>query len=498
MHKVILLTGRCNQKCLFCSRLLDMPDRSVGEVRREIDEIAEQSTPAITFSGGEPSLHKGLFELSSYAAESGNFETISLQTNAMAFRKKGMAGRMKDNGFTDVLVALHAHTAALSDFLTQTRGAWAQTIEGIHAIDAAGVPVSLNIVVNAFNFRRLPDYIEFVSERLPFVKAVTISVANPDGRARANPWIVPRYSEIAPLLVEAHTVCRDRGITSFNPDCGVPACFMGGVEFACSEFIRGTEGQLSKSDHNIIIETSGAHKTKSSVCSECIHDPICYGVWKAYADIYGVGELTPVKNDVASVPGTPQGEPPLGRPAHDARPTGQTVSVRISGTCNNGCVFCPEAGEMDGSFVARTEVEKEISEGRVNGADFLNLVGGEPAIHPDFFHFIRYAKSIGYKQVSVVTNGRMFSYRTFCREAADAGLDRASVSLHSHISHIHDGVTRVKNSFSQSVRGISNILNILGPQNIILKAKICDANAQTLHLSIPEFKKMGIDKIELW
>ncbi len=132
--------------------------------------------------------------------------------------------------------------------------------------------------------------------------------------------------------------------------------------------------------------------------------------------------------------------------------------VRISRTCNNHCVFCLDSDVQDGTMIPATEVEAEISRGIELGASRLILSGGEASIHPDFVRLIRFGKAAGYAHVQTISNGRMFAYRGFSRQALDAGLDEITFSMHGHTPELHDELTGVAGSFMQTVAGIRNVV----------------------------------------
>ncbi len=131
--------------------------------------------------------------------------------------------------------------------------------------------------------------------------------------------------------------------------------------------------------------------------------------------------------------------------------------VRIARACNNHCAFCLDSDANDGALLPREEVERDIDEGRAQGAMRLILSGGEATIHPDFTHFIRHGKAAGYAHVQAITNGRMFAYPRFADGALEAGLDEVTFSLHGHTAELHDGLTGVAGSFTQTLRGIRNM-----------------------------------------
>src|SRR3990167_7900747 len=69
------MSRRCNLACIHCysdSYNIEYPDElTFAEAQELIDGLAEYKAPVLLFSGGEPILHKYLFDLGRYAKEKG-------------------------------------------------------------------------------------------------------------------------------------------------------------------------------------------------------------------------------------------------------------------------------------------------------------------------------------------------------------------------------------------------------------------------------------------
>jgi cyclic pyranopterin phosphate synthase len=99
-----------------------------------------------------------------------------------------------------------------------------------------------------------------------------------------------------------------------------------------------------------------------------------------------------------------------------------------------------------------------IDEGQRSGYARVEFTGGEPTIRPDILALIAAAKKNGFTEIAVSTNGRMFGYDRFLNKAADAGLNRITLTLYGPNAKIHNAIARTPDSFKQTVAGIKNIL----------------------------------------
>ncbi len=132
--------------------------------------------------------------------------------------------------------------------------------------------------------------------------------------------------------------------------------------------------------------------------------------------------------------------------------------LAINNKCNNQCVFCLDAdNQKNGIFKPIEEVKNQIKKAKGTGAKRLVISGGEASIHPDFLDIIKFAKFIGFSEIQTITNGRMFTYKKFTRQAIKNGLTEITFSLHAYNAELHEQFTGVKGSFEQAINGLKNV-----------------------------------------
>lgn len=133
------------------------------------------------------------------------------------------------------------------------------------------------------------------------------------------------------------------------------------------------------------------------------------------------------------------------------------VKINLGYSCNNNCSFCYEKGNRYLPDKTTSEIIEEILVAKKKGKKSLRFIGGEPTIRPDIIKLISYAKGIGFNNILLTTNGRMFAYLEFARRMIDAGMTEAFFSIHGHRKEIHDTLTKTKDCFSQLMQGIKNM-----------------------------------------
>jgi len=132
--------------------------------------------------------------------------------------------------------------------------------------------------------------------------------------------------------------------------------------------------------------------------------------------------------------------------------------IYIGYQCNNNCIFCSEADEYMEKLKPKNikQIKEDISKVRTK-YDFVNFMGREPTLRKDFIEILKYANSLGFKQVGFTTNGRMLAYPDFTKRVLETRINQIVVSLFGGTPKMHDKQTQVKGSFYQTLKGIENI-----------------------------------------
>jgi len=294
MDAIIRITQRCNQRCKFCNVVKEFEDVSLDDAKIRIRKLAEDGVQFLSISGGEPTLHKDLSEIISFASSLDSFKSITLQTNAAMLSNEVYVERLVSSGLDAVFVAFHSHLPEVSDGLTLLNGSWGKTVLGIKNALRLGLIVTLNPVINSFNYLELPSYIRFVDEELNGVNSISFSFIQPLGRVEDYPGLVSKMSDVQPYLKEAQDYCYEKKIPFFNPYCGLPLCLSNRYEVFSTEFAQSVSDSSEEEAGKRRVEDM---KTKGDSCEGCLLFGKCNGVWKSYGDIHGFGELRPMVSE---------------------------------------------------------------------------------------------------------------------------------------------------------------------------------------------------------
>lgn len=132
--------------------------------------------------------------------------------------------------------------------------------------------------------------------------------------------------------------------------------------------------------------------------------------------------------------------------------------VRLMSRCNEKCVFCMVADEIERSDdVAYTEAEERIlaqAEGTL-----IEFFGGEPTIYPRFVDLLRLARERGHP-CSIASNARIFHSARYTESVAALGAAAIYVrtSLYGDTPELHDRYTATPQSFEQTTQGIQRLV----------------------------------------
>lgn len=170
--------------------------------------------------------------------------------------------------------------------------------------------------------------------------------------------------------------------------------------------------------------------------------------------------------------------------------------LRLTNFCNNNCIFCLDSGLHDGTSRSFLDIKKDLEKGLEEGAKKLIVSGGEPTVHPGFQDIIKLSRKMGYRQIQVITNGRMFCYPAFLKEAVKNGVTEITFSIHAHTQGLYEKISGVGGSYKQAISGL---VNALGVKNLIINIDIVltNLNYRCLEQILRFFIGLGVAEFDL-
>ena len=177
----------------------------------------------------------------------------------------------------------------------------------------------------------------------------------------------------------------------------------------------------------------------------------------------------------------------FGRPLEDLR-------ITLTHTCNFQCFFCHMEGEEGlGSGITKDEILLVAKIARKFGINSVKLTGGEPTLRRDLAEIIQGLKLLGYKDVSMTTNG--FLLKSLASKLKESGLDRINISLHAVTRETFKKITGV-DAFDKVVEGIKAAIDV-GFKPVKLNYVVNKRNLEETFKFLDLAQNLGVDEIHL-
>ncbi len=167
----VTIDFRCHSACRFCIVQEGM-NYFKGVPLERFRAVVADNTKApryrrVTFTGGEVSLDKSLFDYLAVARESGSFDHIRIQTNGRPMADEAFTQKLVDAGVDEFFVSLHGADAKTQDYISQREGSFDEAMRGLANLRKHDVVVMTNTVLTTLNAHQLPEIVETVRHIAP-------------------------------------------------------------------------------------------------------------------------------------------------------------------------------------------------------------------------------------------------------------------------------------------------------------------------------------------
>lgn len=179
------------------------------------------------------------------------------------------------------------------------------------------------------------------------------------------------------------------------------------------------------------------------------------------------------------------------------------LTIEIIKKCFNKCVFCSAyVSEEDAEKVLTLKDAKSIIDQFVRlGGKELNISGGEPLLHPNWFEIANYAKSKGLA-VKLFSCG-IFSEKpashdeisSIIEKISKVGFSSIEMTLHAPNSTMHDEITGMKGSFRTTFHFIKRLSPITN--NVEINFVPMQINSDELEEVVDLVVSLGISRVNI-
>ncbi|MDR7193273.1 His-Xaa-Ser system radical SAM maturase HxsC [Luteimonas terrae] len=226
---ILFATERCNSYCLMCSQ----PPRQVEDDWRiqhlcDLVELVDRDEPSLAISGGEPTLlGSGLAAIVAKCAEWLPDTHLHILSNGRLLSDTTLAAQFEDiHPNLSWGIPLYGDHYALHDYVVQSEDAFAQTLRGLYALEAARQRIEIRVVLVKPSLERLEALTRYILRNLPFVEHIALMGIEPIGFAKAHHaalWADPAdYVEQLQGAVDSFSR-RGVAVSLYNlPLCTIP------------------------------------------------------------------------------------------------------------------------------------------------------------------------------------------------------------------------------------------------------------------------------------
>jgi len=492
----------CNNSCVFCANgLVPRDEKRWVDAKKVISELSRASVEGIKsagFLGGEISIYPHALEVISEAKRLG-FERISICTNGRKFKDPSLVERFIEAGATRFTLSIHSHQEGVEDVLNSRKGAFREKIEAIKSFVKASEEgrlrhgFSINSCIHGKNYLMLLEMARFFKGL--GVAELRFNMIRPVFMVEMDRGIIPRISDCIPHMMNL-ILTNERDLEMSITFGDVPICAWPSIFFS-NTLARRYLGELKDLETTVTVfgsrngiklpdrfswneRRSGELKIKSESCGRCAVRGRCEGVWRGYADIYGLDEIAPISSQDTEPSYKPEihgSRSPELKGANAARriekegtrsitiwrdlPGDKTTleaTLRLTKRCNQRCVFC---GASESDKVTKTEAKRFIRElSRSSFETRINISGGEPTLDGALDELVATALENPKTTVIVQTNALRFSGREYASRYPTSERLEFFVSFHGFDESTYERLTGVPGCFLKAVEGINNLLSL--------------------------------------
>ncbi len=172
------------------------------------------------------------------------------------------------------------------------------------------------------------------------------------------------------------------------------------------------------------------------------------------------------------------------------------LDVILGYDCNLACDYCTITPAMRRRSLTSAQVLAAMRQARHDGFENVAFTGGEPTIRGDLLGLLNAARSLGFVDRKVQTNGLMLGQGDNAARLAAAGVTRVHISVHTHERAAYDALVRSPGAYERMVLGLDAVLATGVPLvvDVILKAD----TYRKLPAALAWLHARGVRAVDLW
>lgn len=159
------ITYSCNNRCGWCYAQNEIPkDRDLSDKNEELflDFFSDLDVKKIVLIGGEPTRYHNIIRLIQGATDRGI--RVGMVSNGRKLGNYGFCKGLKDAGIHSTTISIHGSTPKLHDKITQVKGSFNQSIQGLENLIETGIHASTETVMSRDNEHDLECIVDLTEQ----------------------------------------------------------------------------------------------------------------------------------------------------------------------------------------------------------------------------------------------------------------------------------------------------------------------------------------------
>jgi GTP 3',8-cyclase len=175
------------------------------------------------------------------------------------------------------------------------------------------------------------------------------------------------------------------------------------------------------------------------------------------------------------------------------------LRLSVTNRCNLLCPYCHKEGNNDSNYEMNfSDIKIRLESAYKNGFAKLKITGGEPLMRDDIAEIVKTANEIGFKDISITTNGILLS--KFAFDLKKAGLNRINIGCDSlsslvvkNVDGIRDGLKACHDAGFDKIK--INMLVLKGINDDEIWSMIDFARENKCSLQLIELINLNVDSL---
>jgi cyclic pyranopterin phosphate synthase len=172
------------------------------------------------------------------------------------------------------------------------------------------------------------------------------------------------------------------------------------------------------------------------------------------------------------------------------------LDVILGYDCNVACDYCTLSRELRGRGLGTAAVVDALRRGRAEGHDAVSFTGGEPTLRRDLPGLVRVARTLGYAEIKIQTNGLLLAHAPNADRLLAAGANLFHVSVHTHRAEAYDRMVRRAGAHALLVAALDHLV----ARGVTLRADliVTSSTMRELPAAVRWLRARGVRRVDLW